>query len=214
MNQSYIIRRLPESVSALHLIGEFFPDRLPKPWADLPEAKINQFPWIRNYTPECAARVGWNELGLHVLMYACEEAIRCEETRVGGAVCCDSCLEFFLSPDVQRMKYINMEVNPLGVMHLGLGDSRHNRRVFTAIPDGFDITHSKHSGTWWAVSYTVPAAFILEHFGVTVAENMPMRGNFCCCGDKAQEHYGLFKGYDLPAPDYHRPELFADFLLL
>ncbi len=213
MNQSYIIHRLPESVSVFHLCGEFFPDRLPEPWADLPEAKINQFPWTRDYTPECAARVGWNKQGLHVLMYACEETIRCEETRVGGDVYRDSCLEFFLSPDAASLKYVNIEANPRGVVHMGLGDSRYNRQVFSVIPEGFDITHSEHRGAWWAISYTVPASFILEHFGVTLASGLNMRGNFYSCGDAARIHYGMFKGFDLPEPDYHRPELFADILL-
>ena len=214
MNQSYAIARLPGDVSALKLDGEFSPDHLIAPWSDLPEAGIDQFPWIRDYTPKCAARVGWNEQGLHVLMYAHEQYIRCEETQIGGAICNDSCLEFFLSPDIQSPKYVNIEVNPGGVMHIGLGVSRRGRRVLSFIPDGFNISHSAHKGAWWAISYTLTASFLLEHFGVTPAGNMPMRGNFYCCGDKAQVHYGMFKGYDLPAPDYHRPELFADFLLL
>ena len=211
MSDAYIIRRLPESAGALNLGGEFFPDRIPRPWADLEEAQLDRYPWAEEYAPRCAARVGWNSSGIHVLMYAQEPLIRTLETQIGGDVCGDSCLEFFLSPAPPKKDYVNCESNPLCVMHIGVGDSRYGRRVFSEIPAGFRPTHSEHHGNWWAVSYTIPSAFLLEHFGARLTPGARMRGNFYSCGDRERRpHHGMYRAYDLPMPDFHRPELFAD----
>ena len=200
--------------NALPLSGEFDPETLPEPWRSLNEAKLDQCPWGGDYRPACAARAGWNENGIYVLMYAKEEEIRAEVKEIGGAVCTDSCLEFFLAPDADKPLYVNCEVNPLCVMHIGLGEGRHGRTVLKAIPEGFNPTHSEHRGGWWAVSYTIPADFLKEHFGVTPAAGQAMRGNFYKCGDLTGHiHYCMFKPYDTPKPDYHRPEQFASMLL-
>ena len=213
-NRTYTIAHLPENVGALPLMGEFFPDRILPPWKSLREARIDQFPWKRDYAPECAGRVGWNQHGLHVLLYGNEPVIRCEETQIGGDVYLDSCLEFFVAPDANRMLYVNCESNPLAIMHIGIGSDRHNRFVYACIPDGFHPTHSAHRGAWWAVSYTIPADFIQKHFDVVLKAGMRMRGNFYSTGDQARNrHNGMFQPYDLQAPDYHRPDLFADFYL-
>ena len=214
MRNDYELKYL-EGVNALPLSGEFDPAALPEPWNSLNEAKLNACPWGGEYRPECGARVGWNENGIHVLMYAKEPEIRAEVTEIGGAVCTDSCLEFFLAPDAEKPLYVNCEVNPLCVMHIGLGEGRHGRTVLKAIPEGFNATHSDHKGGWWAVSYTIPAAFLKEHFGVTPAAGQQMRGNFYKCGDlSAHVHYCMFKPYNTPKPDYHRPEQFASLAMV
>lgn len=214
MEKIYQILKLPEEVESLRLKGEFHPDEIPLPWSGLNEAKLDQFPWKWDYEPECAARVGWNSKGLHVLMYGFEPVIRCKETQIGGPVCDDSCLEFFVAPDISRPTYINCESNPLCVMHIGIGDNRYDRKVFDHIPAGFHPSHSVHCGGWWAVSYTIPADFILEHFGVILQPELRMRGNFYSCGDREfRRHNGMYKGYSIEKPDYHRPELFADMML-
>ena len=209
----YTIRRL-NAEGALRLEGEFDPEKLPAAWAALDEARLDKLPWGGDYRPDCRARVGWNESGLHVLMCANEPEIRTEITKIGGEVCTDSCLEFFLQPNVGCPLYVNCETNPLCVMHIGIGEGRHGRRVFDAIPEGFNLSHSQHKGGWWAVSYTIPASFLKEHFGAALASGVQMRGNFYKCGDlSAHVHYCMFKPYDTPRPDYHRPEQFADIVL-
>ena len=214
MRNDYELKYL-EGVNALPLSGEFDPAALPEPWKGLNEARLDACPWGGEYRPACCARVGWNESGIHVLMYAKEPEIRAEVTEIGGAVCTDSCLEFFLAPDAEKPLYVNCEVNPLCVMHIGLGEGRHGRTVLKAIPEGFNATHSDHNGGWWAVSYTIPAAFLKEHFGVTPAAGQQMRGNFYKCGDlSAHVHYCRFKPYNTPKPDYHRPEQFASLAMV
>ncbi len=209
MSYEYSIHYL-KGADAMPLSGEFDPAALPRPWADLDEAVLDQMPWGGDYRPDARARVGWNENGIHVLMYANEPRIRAEILINGGPVCTDSCLEFFLQPNTSLDTYLNCEVNPLCVTHLGLGDSRFGRMVMMTLPDGMNMTHSDHKGAWWAVSYTLPAGFLREKTGASIQINEPMRGNFYKCGDgTASPHYCMFKPYDTAKPDFHRPEQFA-----
>ena len=213
MAYEYEIRYL-NGVDALPLQGVFDPDQIPEPWRGLQEARIDQMPWGGDYRPDCRARVGWNDHGIHVLMYADEPEIRTEVLVTGGAVCTDSCLEFFLEPDIHSGLYLNCEVNPVGMTHLGLGDGRFGRMVIHTLPEGMNMTHSEHNGRWWAISYTLPTEFIREKLGAELMINRAMKGNFYKCGDKtAHPHWLMFKPYDTEKPDFHRPEQFTDMTL-
>ena len=213
MEKVYVIRRMAGELGAYPLNGEFCPDCLPEAYKALDEAKLDSFPWdVNGYKPDCRARVGWNEKGLHVLMYANEPSILSEVTEIGGSVCTDSCLEFFMSPKEGEAAYFNCEVNPNPTAHLGLGDDRHGRTVLKELPAEMNLTSSKHAGAWWAVSYTIPASLLKEAFGAELASGQKLRGNFYKCADHYEyPHYGMFKPYDLPQADYHRPEMFAEF---
>ena len=217
MSIKYVINQLPEDISRMLLDGEFSPERIAEPWLCLNEAKLTSNPWLHldsDYMPECAARVGWNTKGLHVLMYAKEPVIRAQETTVGGDIYLDSCLEFFLSPHADQLKYVNCEMNPLAVMHIGIGESRYDRTVFYQIPEGFQPVSSKHNGKWWAVSYTIPTGFLQEYFDFVPHSGAHVRGNFYKCGDRERHvHHVMLHPYDIEKPDYHRPELFADLML-
>ncbi len=217
MDIKYVIKKMPEDDSRMPLMGEFSPEQIPEPWSNLEEAKLERNPWLHldsDYMPKCAARVGWNTSGIHVLMYAEEPVIRAQETKIGGNICADSCLEFFLAPNAGKVRYVNCETNPIAVMHIGIGDGRYGRNVFSEIPAGFNPVSSAHKGSWWAVSYTIPADFLKDHFDFTPHSGAPMRGNFYKCGDRERHiHHLLFHPYAIEKPDYHRPELFADMIL-
>ena len=191
---------------------EFDPGGIARAWLALDEARLAFFPWEKEYTPRSCARVGWNDSGIHVLMYADEPAVRCEIHETGGDVYTDSCLEFFLAPVASDPRYFNCEVNPKGVMHLGIGTGRYDRVVERRVPEGTNMRHSLHQGRWWAVSYTVPGAFLAEKFAVTPRQLSEARGNFYKCGNLHIRHHGMFCPYPLDAPDFHRPEFFARFV--
>ena len=210
MEYVYDIRYL-DGACALPLRGEFDPEAIPEPWKSLSEARLIAAPWGGDYLPDSRARVGWNEKGLHVLMYANEATIRAEVTTIGGGVCADSCLEFFVMTSEKTGLYLNCEVNPLGVTHLAVGTGRHDRQVYAALPEGMDMTHSDHRGGWWAVSYTLPMALLEDRLGAGLRAGQVIRGNFYKCGDATEKpHYCMFKPYDTAQPDYHRPEQFAE----
>lgn len=219
MDGGYRVGRLPAEAELWAPCGAFDPAALPAAWAALEEAPIDKFPWDENgYRPPAAARVGWNERGLHVLLYADEPRIRAEVTECGGPACQDSCLEFFLAPNPQRPAwYWNIECTPRPAVHWGEGEGRHGRTVFRTIPEGVRLSVSRHEGRWWAVRYTLPADLLARSFGVTLTPGLTMRGNFYKCGDRTEKaHYGMWRAYDravVPKPDFHRPELFVPLTL-
>ena len=186
------------------------------PCDGLNRADISYFPWDANgYRPEASAWVGWGEAGLYVIMASREARIRCLEDKIGGSVCVDSCLEFFLTPSPDRgPSYVNVEVNPCAVSHVGVGDGRHGRYVYDSDSEGFGFRSQIVRGEWWSVSYALPARFLRERFGAELRSGLSMRGNFYKCGDGAERpHWGMWSPYDLARADFHRPELFADITL-
>lgn len=171
-------------------------------------ALIEDYPWGGGYWPDARANVQWDETGLWVTMCAKEETISAHEVRFGGAVCRDSCLEFFVNPcpSVQK-KYINIEINPRGTMHIGVGEDRHDRYVLEEMPEDLELSVSGHHDGWWAVRYHLTDALMTKLCGA--APEKVMRGNFYTCDETIHPHFGTWSPVVSPMPDFHRPECFG-----
>ena len=207
----YCIRRLDAPLP--NLAGRAFDPDENGAWRALERADICLYPWDETgYRPEARAYVGLFGEDLHVLMCAKEQTVRAVETRCGGRVCEDSCLEFFLMPFPGRdARYLNVEVNAAGVAHIGLGEGRAPRKVWGELPEGFDVSASKHEGGWWAVRYALCGAFLREVFGAAPRPgNDALRGNFYTCDESIHPHFGVWNPIDVPKPDFHRPEYFGE----
>ncbi len=204
------------SGGCMQLDGVFTPENITGEYAELNEISVDQYVWVdEGYHPETHARVGWNEQGLHVLMYANEPTIRAQCTEIGGKVCVDSCMEFFFMPFPETDKrYFNAEMNPLGTLHLGLGEGRPNRvKLKGELPEGFEIHTSVHDGAWWAISYTIPMSHIESVFGKSLESGSTMLGNFYCCDETIHPHFGTWSRVTAPDADFHRPEYFKPIIL-
>ncbi|MBR4234592.1 MAG: carbohydrate-binding family 9-like protein [Clostridia bacterium] len=213
----YAVTRLPEGCGAYELSGGFDPAHLPAPWKDTGRADIMDYPWISAYPAhyEAAAHLGINSSGLRLLMYAYEEAISARETRFGGSVCRDSCLEFFFMPFPKSdRRYLNIEINPAGTAHVGIGEGRPGRKVFYAPVPGMTIRTFVKDGSFWALSAEIPADFVRAEFGAFPQAGDVMKGNFYKCSEDIHEHYGVWAHVGTPAPDFHTPEYFGDLLIL
>ena len=202
-------------------LTDFSPEKLPADYATLNEAPIDQYVWDENgYKPRAMARLGWNDEGLHLLMYAKEPSVHGEIAQMGGPVCTDSCMEFFVNPFPEHSsEYLNFEVNCIGTMLLELGSGRRNR-LHMAVPVlQMDLvttltSAAAHEGGWWALSYTVPARLIEEVYGQKLHPGLVMGGNFYKCADLYQfPHYGSWNPVHSPTPDFHRPESFGQLIL-
>ncbi|MCR4620726.1 MAG: carbohydrate-binding family 9-like protein [Clostridiales bacterium] len=197
--------------------GPFDPTKIAGAWRELEFAKIDEYPWLDAYHErfESYAACGWNSNGLFLLMYAYEAPILSDETRFGGMPCMDSCVEFFFSPfPNETPKYINVEINPKGVCHLGVGESRYDRKVYKRRIKGFTTSFSEFDGKVWAVSCVIPWNLIKINFGKIPCAGDTMMGNFYkCSGPRLHEHYGCWNKVITPKPDFHRPEFFAEMVL-
>lgn len=173
-------------------------------------AKIESYAWDESgYQPEARAYAAWSENGLHVLMCANEREIIAEETRFGGDVYKDSCMEWFLQPFEDDARYINVEVNAAGVAHIGFGAGRENRTVLSEMPENVNLQVSAHDGAWWAVAYTIPVALMEALWGRTPEPGQSMRGNFYKCDESIHPHFGSWNYIVCDHPDFHRPECFG-----
>ena len=212
----YEIRRIA-SKEPYTFSGVFDPAKTDEAWKDLDIAKISEYPWSDKFPEKfpCRAACGWNEAGLNLLMYAYESPIRAEETEFGGMPCVDSCVEFFFSPfPNETPKYINVEINPRGVCHVGVGEDRYHRKVYKEMIGGFRVTCSEYDGKVWAIGCLIPWSLLMENFGKIPGAGDVMKGNFYkCSGPDLHEHYGCWSRVFTPKPDYHRPEYFAEMVL-
>jgi hypothetical protein len=121
-----------------------------------------------------------------------EEVIRCEELEPLGAVCEDSCLEFFIRP-TEAMNYFNFEYNYACNVYLGYGTG--NNDLIRLIPENQkEIFHPKSYKTadGWGVTYHIPVTFIRQFFPAFEAyEGLQFYGNFYRSGEKAVAPYGM-----------------------
>lgn len=212
---TYVIKRLPEGVDLPDFKGE-----LNRAWAECPAAEIGNYIWDENgYKPHAEARVMYSDAGLHVYMRAWENEVRAVADYC-GRICQDSCLEFFVRPNMDVDRYTNIEMNPLGKFMCGIGRDRYGRFEASKLPlDGMNVQHSVQDaetfhGPMWEIAYTVPADWMELWFGVRPHSGLEMRGNFYKCGDNARfEHYGMWNPVKSDHPDFHRPESFGKLIL-
>ena len=179
-------------------------------------AAINHFDWLDNgYQPQAQARVGWNKNGFLVLLCAKEPKIDKNEKTTGGAVCRDSCLEFFFQPlPDQDARYANVECNPVPVFHVGIGASRQDRTTLREDIPGINARPLGGEGSWWGVAYILPTAFLTSVFpGFTLTPGARMRGNFFKCNETNSPHFGMWNPTLTEKPDFHRPERFGEMSL-
>ncbi len=210
-----MIERLPQGVGLPELSGE-----LSGAWARCPVAEIGNYIWDENgYMPRAQARVMYSDAGLFVYMCAWEDEVRAEADMC-GMISQDSCLEFFVQPNVDVPRYANVEMNPLGNFMCGIGRNRYGRFEAKKLPlECMEICHSvsdaaKFCGPKWEIAYTLPADWLKLWFDAKLASGVKMRGNFYKCGDLTRyEHYGMWNPVQSDTPDFHRPESFGELVL-
>jgi hypothetical protein len=102
--------------------------------------------------------------------------------------CNDSCLEFFLRPVAQQMRYLNFEWNPGGSLYLGIGScpadllrivpsDAQKERLFAPV--------IQQKPTGWEISFQIPYTFIRCFFpDFEITPGCTLYGNFYKCGDR------------------------------
>ncbi len=157
------------------------------------------------------ARLCHSPEGVTVRLETTEWPLRAQRTVCNEQICEDSCMEFFFTPNEEQTLYINIEINPFGVTHIGLGESRYDRRLLDIAGEGLRIETLVRFGEGWMASYFIPYTFIDKYFPTRTGS---WRANFYKCGDlTALKHFSVWNPVDLPKPDYHRPEFFGSLVL-
>ncbi|OGO80429.1 MAG: hypothetical protein A2Y21_00525, partial [Clostridiales bacterium GWC2_40_7] len=143
-------------------------------WSHLPKISIDCYLWETNgYKPRVEASVCYSDTGLHIHFTAWENNITIRSFNENGPVYKDSCVEFFLNPMPEKdSRYMNFEINAVGVLLLGIGSGRSDWGLLekadhslfgvrSSVPvNGFD----SFNGPFWTIEYTIPFRFIKEYF--------------------------------------------------
>lgn len=175
-------------------------------------AKVNEYVWGRDYTPDTEARVVYvKDKGLYLKMTSRESGVRAHCRTFYGDVFHDSCMEWFFGFE-KGGNYINCEINPIAVSHIGVGASRSPRKPITDFCPMPDIRAAVGGGEW-SVSASFPLESLRAVFGdISLDPGSVFYGNFYKCGEKtANPHYGMWSKIDWATPDFHRPEFFGEF---
>ncbi len=176
-------------------------------WGRAEEGHIAAERW-QGYSPVPATtfRLLRGPEGISVLFTTAERGLRAECKEENSMVCTDSCMEFFFKPDPWDTRYINLEMNPRGVMYLSIGSGRHGRELLDTDRRIFNIETIPAEGNWRLKLY-IPDSFLLSHFECIAPV---CRGNFYKCGDlTGHEHYGMWSEAEVPSPDFHVPDFFG-----
>lgn len=193
-------------------------------WEDVPPASVDLNPWCAGGSlPPAEVRVALAGEAFRVRMRAWERPVRVAAHVHNGGVWEDSCIEFFLNPaPAAGRRYLNFEVNAEGVMLLGFGPDRHDRRLLDFDPARFRISADVPPGKaaewnepYYTLQFDIPVAFLEELYGVLeLKPGTVMAGNFQKCGEKtANPHYGVWNPILTKAPDFHQPDYFGRLIL-
>lgn len=158
-----------------------------------------------------AVRLVHSPEGLTARYETNEWPLRAHHTLPNEEICEDSCMEFFFTPNLVDAAYINIEVNPLGVPHVGIGESRHGRRLLDVTAEDLRIETTVTYGRGWSMTVHVSYAFIDRHF---TSHGREMRANFYKCGDRTvRKHFSVWSPIGTEKPDYHQPAFFGRIVL-
>jgi hypothetical protein len=194
-------------------------------WLEVPEVMVSNYPWGNEYTPRAEFRMYYTNTDFHIRFQAYEQEIKAEYLRINDPVYKDSCVEFFVNPnpgaDERYMK--NFEMNPLGVMLVGLGTGRHDRirlkpeeiSRLTVRPSLDQEGVRQYRGDSWTNELVIPLDFLHHYYGeIPFRQGWEMKGNFYKCGDDTRvPHYGCWHRIGTDRPDFHRPEYFGSIIL-
>lgn len=184
------------------------PDINSKEWEKANEGIVSEAGWDGFYPlPKTTFKVLRGPRGISVLMHTEEKDLRCEQTEENSMVCEDSCMEFFLKPSPWDVNYLNFELNPKGVMHLGLGGGRHGRKLIDEDRKTFSIESIPNDGDW-TIKYYIPDEFLNKYFD---RMSSVCRANFYKCGElTGHSHLGAWNKVRVDIPDFHVPDFFGE----
>ena len=180
-------------------------------WEKVDKASIDKWGWGYEYKPVCYAQgVYAEDTGLVVRMTALEKDPLTKRTEFMSDVCCDSCLEFFMSPD--RVSYANFEFNSIGTMHASSGapGARSSVDKVTEMP----AVKAEVLDDRWQVTLILTHKNFKDITGLELKSGTEFFGNFYKCGDDcADVHYGMWSEVKTERPSFHEPSWFGNLII-
>jgi len=161
----------------------------------------------------------WTEGSELCIQFKVDElTTRALETVPGNYVYQDSCVEFFVRPDLTQPYYYNFEWNAAGTLYLARRTGRNDAVHAPAEVLGSVVALSsigpapieeKPLEGPWTLNIRIPAKALWAD-GLDSWSGHRMAINVYKCGDGLQTpHYVTWAPISTEVPDYHRPEFFV-----
>ncbi len=193
-------------------------------WADVVPLFIDRYMWVHNgYAPRVTVKIFHTDRFIYLYYHVPETRVAIRHTSFGSEVYKDSCVEFFINPYPEASEeYVNIEINALGVMLIGVGrDGDDSKRYYfkAAEVEGFKTVSSikhplvgDHGSAHWALHVKIPKRFFENYYGREFSDKTTI-ANFNKCGDETEfEHYGSWNESASPTPNFHLPQYFGDLI--
>lgn len=195
-------------------------------WENIESYKIENYKWdVTGYKPEVEVKMFYTKLGFNIRFTVKEEKVMAMYKTINSPVYQDSCVEFFIQPDIMNNKnYINFEINALGVALIQIGKDGIKRYFIDeenfkllSIKSDINVENINEFDNFkpWSVHLFIPFEFIkiyFPSFDLNLVKNI--KCNFYKCGDKTKHaHYGSMFPIDYNKPSFHRPEFFGNIYL-
>jgi hypothetical protein len=171
------------------------------------------------YRPEVKFRIAHSNDQIWLRFYVNEENVLAKRTETNSATHRDSCVEFFIDPDLSG-NYYNFEFNCIGVTHLAYGPDRSARtfvdpeliqkEIKTASSLGNRPFGERTGGHMWQMTVVVPAAIFVHQKNIQL-KHLNAKANFYkCADDTSQRHYLSWNPVKTERPDFHQPVYFGN----
>lgn len=210
--------KIVKAQGSVPLVGE-----VTGPWAKANVLQVENHPWYKGGQKQgTAVRVMYDDQAVYLQFICQDKHSFSKETRFNGDVYLDSTVEFFASIDpAKKPDYFNLEINCCGVMHVGFGPGRHDRKLMSeALGKRITVVRSIQTATkeesaadnGWFLAVKVPFDVISEFAGEKVkpAKGTIWKANFYRCGGKTDTQHACWNMIGVPTPDFHRPEYFGE----
>jgi len=192
-------------------------------WQDVPALTIeNHMGGRPEHFPRVQARVGYHDDDIYLIFLVQDRYVRAVHLDPQGAVCRDSCVEFFFTPGQDTgAGYFNLEANCGGNMLFHF-QTRPRRDAVCVSPRHcaeITIAHSLPrrvepeitEAVEWSLEYRIPCGMLKAYSDpVLPRTGARWRANFYKCGDDTSHpHWLTWSPVDRPKPDFHVPESFG-----
>lgn len=174
-------------------------------WEQVRSLPINRIPWP-GYAEHIHTfvRLALTDTGIVARFETDEKPLLAQKNQPHSMVCQDSCMEFFFRSE-QSMRYVNIEINPIGTIY---ADFDHQ-----PLPLDAETLHleSRITPQKWYLQYEVPFSLLEECFGPV---GNCLYANFYKCGDLTEHpHYFCWNEIDGSRFSFHQPENFGKLIL-
>ena len=188
-------------------------------WSEVEVLTIDHYPWYKSGVKQAT----YVQLAqFNQALYIKVKAIDCHSSAsilaINGPVYLDSCFEFFFTPDKDlSTSYINLEINCVGSVYLGVKDQQGIRIATKDEISALMVSSSLEQGrlkevsdedACWYLDIMIPFSLVKVIYKDSIDWDR-WHCNFYRCGGQIDDQYGVWHAISGPEPDFHQPLQFG-----